>query len=171
MKWLPQKCWPVCMMPRWISFIHINGAAIIWPTYYSGRSWNGGQNFAKVESHLKERVYPDAKYFNKQYDQLYSFLHNGGVAPFRGNKFERALAGRAPGIEVAEMNMAAPMQEKGKRTILRDGSWKDVGNVPWKQIAQQLWEIGILLFKNKSKNLTQFKSAKISMKPPSSFLI
>ena len=30
----------------------------IWPTYYNGRSWNGNQNFVKVESNLKpEDIY------------------------------------------------------------------------------------------------------------------
>ena len=78
----------------------------IWSSYYNRSTWNGSQNFVKVESYLKPGVYPDSKHFNKQYDQLYSFLQDDGVAPFRGQKFERALAGRAPGIDVAEMQMS-----------------------------------------------------------------
>jgi len=79
----------------------------IWPSYYSGRSWNGSQNFVKVESNLKPGVYPDTKYFSKQYDQLLSTLFNDVTVVGYGKQQQRALAGRAPGLEVAEMKAAA----------------------------------------------------------------
>src|SRR6185295_5987337 len=40
----------------------------IWPSYYYGRSWNGSQNFVKVESQLKPLQEIAYKYANKQYD-------------------------------------------------------------------------------------------------------
>ena len=35
----------------------------IWPYYYSGRSWNGSQNFVKVESNLKADIIQKIKIF------------------------------------------------------------------------------------------------------------
>ena len=44
----------------------------IWPTYYNSGSWNSNQNFVKVESYLKPAIYTESKYFEKQYDHIYS---------------------------------------------------------------------------------------------------
>jgi Bacterial Alpha-2-macroglobulin MG10 domain/Alpha-2-macroglobulin family/MG2 domain len=40
------------------------------PSYYNGRSWNGQQNFAKVESSQKEGQFNEPKYLRKDYDFL-----------------------------------------------------------------------------------------------------
>jgi len=75
------------------------------PTYYSRRSWNSSQNFLKVESNLKERAYPDSKYFNKQYDQLLSSFFNDIVAAGYGRKSRRNYERDNVFLE---KNMAAP---------------------------------------------------------------
>ncbi|WP_276502867.1 alpha-2-macroglobulin family protein [Terrimonas pollutisoli] len=88
----------------------------IWPTYNSRRFWNSSNNFVKVESNVKPGVYPDSKYFQKQYDQLLSTYFNEIVVVGYG-KQRRALAGRVPGIEMADMNVAAaPQVEMMKMT-------------------------------------------------------
>ena len=45
----------------------------IWPTYYNSRSWNGTQNFIKVES-TQQKYIDDQKikYVDKRYDYLFS---------------------------------------------------------------------------------------------------
>jgi hypothetical protein len=75
----------------------------IWPSYYSGRDWNGSQNFVKVESNLKPGGYPDSKHFPKQYDHLLSYFHNEVIVIGYGTKQKRALAGAVPGIQVEKL--------------------------------------------------------------------
>ncbi len=80
----------------------------VWPSYYSGRGWNGNQNFAKIESNVKPGVYPDSKFFPKQYDQLISPLYGEVITVGYGRDMDRALTGRAVGLEMAEMKMSPP---------------------------------------------------------------
>ncbi|HKO79822.1 MAG TPA: alpha-2-macroglobulin family protein, partial [Chitinophagaceae bacterium] len=88
----------------------------IWMSYYNRSNWNGSQNFVKVESYLKPGVYPDSKYFPKQYDQLLSYFLNEVVVAGYGTKQKRALAGAVPGIEAQEMKMAAPSLSKDEES-------------------------------------------------------
>ncbi|HKZ65923.1 MAG TPA: alpha-2-macroglobulin family protein, partial [Chitinophagaceae bacterium] len=81
----------------------------IWQSYYSGRSWNGKQNFVKVESNLKPGVYPESKYFAKQYDQLLFYFSNDVIVVGYGVKRKGALQRNE---QLAEMAMAAPDPEK-----------------------------------------------------------
>lgn len=95
----------------------------VWSSYYNRNNWNGSQNFVKVESYLKPGVYPDSKYFPKQYDQLLSYLLNEVVVVGYGTRHKRALAGGAPTVEMANMQMApsGAKEVAANRIALDDG--------------------------------------------------
>ena len=44
----------------------------IWPSYYNSRSWNGTQNFTKIESTQKYVVDQEAKFVDKRYDYFFN---------------------------------------------------------------------------------------------------
>jgi hypothetical protein len=80
----------------------------VWPSYYNNRSWNGSQNFLKVESIIKRFSYPESKYLPKQYDQFLFTYFNEVVVMGYGTRQKRALEGSVSGIEISEMKFTAP---------------------------------------------------------------
>ncbi|MES1216270.1 MAG: MG2 domain-containing protein, partial [Bacteroidota bacterium] len=65
----------------------------IWPTYYNNQSWNGTQNFLKVESNQKYVSY-ESKALIKVYDYLLSnnYQYGGGILRIRGNMSSPVIA-------------------------------------------------------------------------------
>jgi hypothetical protein len=47
----------------------------IWPSYYNSRSWNGTQNFTKIESTQRSISEYENKYVDKRYDYLFSDMN------------------------------------------------------------------------------------------------
>jgi signal peptidase I len=47
----------------------------IWPSYYNARSWNGTQNFTKIESTQRNFSEYENKYADKRYDYLFSEIN------------------------------------------------------------------------------------------------
>lgn len=71
---------------------HYWSTPYIWPSYYSGRMWNGTTNFIKVESIQKYINNTEAKYVDKRYDYLFDtyisqgefFVHGEVAKQVRG---------------------------------------------------------------------------------------
>lgn len=84
-------------------------APYIWPYYYNSSNWSSNQNFILVNANLKDRVYPESKYYNKLYDQLTSFESNDVVVIGYGGK--KKSAGSA---DQMNMRMAAPSVAKSE---------------------------------------------------------
>lgn len=99
----------------------------IWSSYYNGRSWNGSQNFLKVESQVKPLQDISYKYVNKQYDYLFG-EEMSLFAPFfnfHPRLLRMAKAG-APGIDVREMSRAAPSFSKDGEMTANQVGFDDV---------------------------------------------
>lgn len=102
----------------------------IWPSYYNGRSWNGVQNFTRIESVQRYINEQEGKYVNKQYDYLFNegggyygdyYSTRGNPRMMRMYKSDTApemMAG-APGAEdkvlVLGYASTAPVEEKRKK--------------------------------------------------------
>ena len=53
-------------------YAHSWNEPYIWPSYYNSRSWNGSQNFTRIESSQKYVADQVAKYVDKRYDYFFN---------------------------------------------------------------------------------------------------
>ncbi|HEX6169419.1 MAG TPA: alpha-2-macroglobulin family protein [Chitinophagaceae bacterium] len=117
----------------------------VWPYYSNLKSWNGTQNFSKLESNQKYIAIKEGKTFDKRYDELLAYYVfspyyrnsaeplwwvnplNYAYSEFRNPRLMRLSKKEgARGEEVMEQ-MAAPSMQVGNVSFQRDMS-ADVGN-------------------------------------------
>jgi len=110
----------------------------VWPSYNSGRAWNGRQNFVKVESNLKDEGYSEWKYIFKEYDELYTVLPDHPVV-LTSRNFEGPIAGRVPGVDASEMRLEVSANA-APQAVMEEMKVKDAGyeNIGLDSIAKSL---------------------------------
>lgn len=92
----------------------------IWPSYYNSRSWNGGQNFAQVQSIQKYISGEETKYVDKRYDYFFNDYgrYYGGDFYYANKKMMREGA--------VTYDVAAPVAMDGAKEEEKPGFLNEV---------------------------------------------
>lgn len=86
-------------------------APSVWPSYYNNRSWNGIQNFVRIESMQRYINEYEGKYVDKRYDYLFSESGEEYDGVFANSRITlRGVRSMAPGQ--SDMAAGAPAEEK-----------------------------------------------------------
>ena len=96
----------------------------IWSYYYNNKSWNGSQNFVRIESNQRYINEEESKYVDKRYDYLFAGMNGDNGRDYYGGN-PKLMRMPSPGIAEADMMSAdAPnqMDEESKAVSKKDGN-------------------------------------------------
>ncbi len=102
---------------------HSWGQPSIWPYYYNNRSWNGTQNFTRIESNQRYINDEQGKYVDKRYDYLF---HEDGN--YYGGNLSYYLAGSNKEMRLAMPQadmVAAPPGSMNEVVVTKAANFKD----------------------------------------------
>ncbi len=83
----------------------------IWPSYYNSRSWNGSQNFTRIESIQRYISEYESKYVDKRYDYLFSDMDGNDDISYGYDGRNRKMMRMAKPVSMAD---GAVMEEKAE---------------------------------------------------------